>query len=389
MSVVQAVPVALADALGRRRIPGLDALRAIAISLVLFQHLAEGLGPVSGAAWLGVAEMVGGNGGGVELFFVLSGFLITWLLMQEWEAHGRLDLMGFYRRRVSRLMPLFYLYLVIGLLLLWWRQRPIPWGAVVSSVFYVVNYYQAFTGAASHFLSHCWSLAVEEQFYFIWPLALWWLLRRGPGRRGVASALCLLVGAVWLWRWALLAGSDLGPDYLYRALDTRADHLALGALAAVLCRRPRWQARCERWAQHRWLLPALVAACLVSAQLDNQWHAFKYGVGYMLEPLAMAVAIPLVVLSAGRARGLARWMGWAPVVRLGEVSYAAYLFHGMLGYTAAHAVFVHTGSALAALLAGFAVVVGVSNLLFVGFERPVRAWLNRWRPAGRRQPATA
>lgn len=223
----------LGAAIQSRHIQGLDAFRAFAVLFVLLGHGIEGA--TSWSPWVAPLASLG-----VKLFFVLSGLLITRLLLDEIDRHGRIDLLRFYRRRVARLMPAFYLYLTLAIAILLVRGKPVPWDAVGSTVFYVTNYFQAFNGAPTHLVSHCWSLAVEEQFYVIWPLLLTWVMRR---RWRPERVLAISIVAIWAWRLALAGWTDTSDAYLYRALDTRGDELSMGCLLATLTRQPAWRER--------------------------------------------------------------------------------------------------------------------------------------------------
>ena len=314
-----------------------------------------------------------GTGGlGVEVFFVLSGFLITRILLDELQAREQIDYLGFYRRRIARLMPVFFLYLLIGVGGLLLRDRPVPWGAVASAVFYVVNYYQAFTGAAANLVAHCWSLAVEEQFYFIWPLAAGLVFAR---RASLARALLIAVLMVWVWRWGLFI-AGVSVDYLYRALDTRADHLLVGCLVAVLVRQPAWQARIERVAGRAWLAPLLVLALYASAKLDSMSPAYKYGLGFVVEPLMIGLLIPLVMLAARPGAAFSRVLNNALMVEVGRVSYGLYLFHGMVLYSVQRIVVAQTGRFDLAMLVSFAVLLALMSASFRWFEMPMRRWIS-------------
>jgi peptidoglycan/LPS O-acetylase OafA/YrhL len=136
---------ALRSALASPRIGGLDFLRAVSVLLVLVEHALDfrGASPLKKFV-LGTSSL------GVEVFFVLSGFLITWMLAGELQRKRSIDYVGFYRRRIARLMPVFFLYIfvVVGYLSL--QHRPVPWGAVTAAMLYVVNYYQAFSGATAN-----------------------------------------------------------------------------------------------------------------------------------------------------------------------------------------------------------------------------------------------
>jgi peptidoglycan/LPS O-acetylase OafA/YrhL len=356
---------ALLTALQQPRMAGLDALRAIAVLMVIVNHLGpDRIGPV----------MVFDGSVGVEMFFVISGFLITWLLLGEHERHGRIALGAFYQRRVARLLPASLAYLLVGMGLLALRQQPIPWGAVVSTVFYGTNYYQALTGAASHYLSHCWSLAVEEQFYLIWPFLLVGLLQRGHSPR---QALALSIPLVWLLKAVLIFGYGVGEVYLYRALETRMDQLAAGCLLAVLLKTPRWRRRFEGLARRRWPLPVLVVGLVVSMSLLHGTDAVadKQLFGFALETVLIAMMLPLVLIEAAGKGWTARLLNAPALVLIGQISYGMYLYHPFVTHPIHNAVVRLGGSASVGILAALAGLVVVSWASFRWFEQPVRAWL--------------
>lgn len=356
----------LSAALSGSRIPGLDFLRMVAVLLVLADH--------SNAVLWGTS--IGANGAlGVELFFVISGFLITWMLLNEHQGSGHINFKAFYQRRVVRLMPIFYAYVAVCIALLWWRGRPIPWDAVGAGVAYLLNYQQALTGAPTHFLSHCWSLAVEEQFYFIWPLVLAWLLRRSMN---LEHALLLLIGLVWVHRIHLQLTGLASDAYIYRALDTRADHLLVGCLAAVLMRRPEVRDSLTSLnANTPWLAWALALLLLVSGQFHGD-RDYRYLFAYAIEPIAMAMLIPLVILQAQQQTGwIARTMNSRPVVSMGQASYGIYLFHPLLLHPVRNLTERVTGSFSLALITSIGVLSVVAWLSFKHIENPLR---QAWRP---------
>jgi len=353
---------ALEAAFRADRIQGLDFLRALAVSMVMLGHAMEGradlpvpMGPLSGL--------------GVKVFFVLSGFLITRLLQDEIDRHGSIDFFKFYRRRIARLMPVFYLYLAISMTALWVRGKPIPWDAVGAAVFYVVNYYQAFTGAQTNIVSHCWSLAVEEQFYMLWPLLIAALHAR---RKNIATALVAVVLGVWCWRLYLLLYTDTSVDYLYRALDTRADELAVGCLLAVLMRSQVWRDRLFAVTRLAIAGPVLMVLLYASALAGSGNEVFKYGFGFMVEPLIIALLIVITLVACTRQGALARLLNGRLVVHVGQVSYCMYLFHGLIMYSTQRVVEARSGSFWFGLAASFAAVILFSSASFRWFETPLR-----------------
>lgn len=356
---------ALLTALQQPRMAGLDALRAIAVLMVIVNHLGpDRIGPV----------MVFDGSVGVEMFFVISGFLITWLLLGAHERHGRIALGAFYQRRAARLLPASLAYLLVGMGLLAIRAQPIPWGAVVSTLFYGTNYYQALTGAAAHYLSHCWSLAVEEQFYLIWPFLLAGLLQRGHSPRTV---LAVSIPLVWGLKAVLIYGYGVGEVYLYRALETRMDQLAAGCLLAVLLKTPRWRRHFENLARRRWPLPALVVGLVASMSLlhGTDRVADKQLFGFALETVLITAMLPLVLIEAAGSGWAARLLNAPSLVLIGQISYGLYLYHPFVTHPIHNAVVRQTGSSALGILVALAGLIAVSWASFRWFEQPMRSRL--------------
>jgi peptidoglycan/LPS O-acetylase OafA/YrhL len=307
-----ALPANLRAALAERHLPTLDAVRAFAVLLVIFYHHGY---PVPGDL-------------GVLSFFVLSGFLITWLLLHEHEKKGSIGLRRFYIRRVLRLFPAFYLYWLTVTVILVFLDKPILWPQAWSSFFYVSNYYQAIYTHFPSVYSHTWSLAVEEQFYLLWPVVLIWLLRR---RAHLAGVLAAAIVCVWVWRAFLILGLQVHEVWLYEAFDARADHLMVGCLLAVALKQERfpriWTVLCS----HR-LLPAvtlglLVAQVTVSRAMEMD-SASRY-LDFIVQPLLVAALI--VQWMAFAATSTWRWLSWAPLAYLGRISYGVYLHQQCAG----------------------------------------------------------
>jgi peptidoglycan/LPS O-acetylase OafA/YrhL len=209
--------------------PALDGLRAVAIGLVILHHTAALLVP----AWQ--RRFVPGGFLGVDVFLVLSGFLITTLLLERRDREHR-PLLTFYARRGLRLLPAVLLLLMANL------AYSVIYGHVgdaarsfVVVLTYLTNWAELAGISFSPYLTHLWSLAVEEQFYLLWPLVLFSLLRIWRSRRRVAYVLVALVVLTAAWRAALYG---MGDPWLriYIRTDARADALAIGALLAVLPR---------------------------------------------------------------------------------------------------------------------------------------------------------
>lgn len=299
------------------RHPGLDGLRGLAVVAVVLYHVDPNLLP--------------GGFVGVDLFFVLSGYLITSLLLVEHERSGRIAIGEFWQRRVRRLWPLAWLALAaiaVGSLSGVWgadRQRSLPW-EVLSAVTNVSNWYQIDHGGyvqlfvAPSPLRHFWSLAIEEQFYLVWPLALAGLLalRR---RWSVPAALSVLavVSTVLGFRYR-----DL-PDRVYLGTDVRMVALVAGAALAWAWRRHPLRGP-RGVAVRRGVLVAGGFGAVVLVIAAGTIHADDVRLptgGFAIIALA-ATATIAAALSSPSWRLL---LGWRPLLGAGRISYAWYLVH--------------------------------------------------------------
>src|SRR5262245_27412982 len=297
----------LQERLNQKHIPGLDGMRAVAVFLVIFYHF-------------GFLHVPGGNG--VMMFFVLSGFLITWLLLQEQTKHGEVSLKGFYRRRCLRIFPAFETYWILVVILLYFSHKHIPWGHAFSAFFYVSDYYNAALGDPNTAFSHTWSLAIEEQFYLLWPLIF---LRFSHNLSAMTKFLFGLILAVWGYRILLCYLIHMDQGWIYAAFDRRIDHLAVGCLLAVLLKRSAFMSFWRYVCAHP-LLPILTVILLILSIYDGGLVLRRYRdvVGFALEPILIAILlVQLVVLSSA---GMWRWIEWPAIRFLGRISYSLYLY---------------------------------------------------------------
>ena len=285
--------------------PALDGLRGVAILLVLLSHAHV---PLFAGAFFGV-----------DLFFVLSGFLITSLLLIEHRANGRFQYWRFYRRRFFRLMPALALFLAGYCLLapLIWPGLDDVYQDALVSLLYLADYGIAFFDSPNTLL-HMWSLSVEEHFYLIWPPLLALLLRYCRG--AVWRPIALLYLLSWVWRIFWVVQGQQFYEIFFR-FDTRASGLLAGALlAALMVEKPQ----CIDWLRARmpyamWLPLAIVL--LLELAWDNQ--------GAMVWGLTVVELGTVVLLVAAQQRdGLVFQMLNLPIlVRLGTLSYGIYLWH--------------------------------------------------------------
>jgi peptidoglycan/LPS O-acetylase OafA/YrhL len=271
--------------LGHR--PALDGLRGIAILLVMICHL-TGRGLWRASASVGA--------GGVELFFVLSGFLITSLLVEEHDRAGNVALSRFYLRRARRLLPALLVVVAMG------KVMGVAAGInqpVLPPLFYYANW-----APTLGFLPHTWSLSVEEQFYLAWPLLLiasfrW---RNGPLIVAGAGAVASLL--------ARFAHHDAWS--LYRGTDTEAWGLLLGSLLAIVAHRGLPELRLPSWALALLVGPLFALAFVPGFDFGYVW----------VSALAPLLALPLVWSSCCQGA-----FTWSPLRYLGRRSYGLYLWH--------------------------------------------------------------
>jgi peptidoglycan/LPS O-acetylase OafA/YrhL len=305
--------------------PALDGLRALAVILVLLYH--------GGVGWA--------SGGflGVDVFFVLSGFLITWLLVEERFREGRVGIAAFYGRRARRLFPAIVLVLaavaVYGIVaaptgsLESLRDDALATGAYFMNWRLVAadrGYFDTF--AAPSPLNHTWSLAVEEQWYLVWPLILSGLLAIGSGRRRITAAASatfalVLLSAVWA---AVRAVPGTDPSRVYYGTDTRAQELLTGALLALVATRFTGLVPSRR----SWRIGLDAAGVLalawvlwLAATVDSAdtW-LFEGGM------LVLSLAVGLVVVAVQQPGGLLRrGLSAHPLPWIGLLSYGLYLWH--------------------------------------------------------------
>lgn len=349
---------AVAGTAGLGYVPALDGVRALAVLLVMLHHAR-------------VAGFDGGGLVGVETFFVLSGFLITSLLLDEYAAHGRIALGRFYARRALRLLPpLLALVVVVGTYAAAIGERHTT-GSAPSVLLYAANWVQA-TGRPFGMFTHTWSLAVEEQFYLVWPLVLLVMLRRSVAPRTLLTATLGLavvssMARVGLW----LDGS--GVVRVRNGFDTRAAGILLGAALAIACT-AWWRTPGPRLAARAPVLTMVGLVGLVAIGTTRVNVApWGYAWGIVVVELAAVALIAGVVLARDSAS--ARALAVAPLRAIGRISYGLYLWHFPVFLVVRHR---YDLGQPATVLAQFAVSFALAGLSFLCVERPALAWKRRF-----------
>ncbi len=342
--------------------PDIEGLRAVAVLLVLLYHA-------------GLPFLPGGFVG-VDVFFVISGFLITGLLIRELEQHGKVSLSRFYARRAKRLLPATAVVLVATALLTWWTAPVVQWRTfgldITGAALYVVNWVLA--GRAVDYLAedvgvspvqHFWSLAVEEQFYIVWPLLLiiigWWVAKRPGARLRPVMLAGILLVIVPSFVWSLyLTGAN--PGRAFFVSTTRLWELGIGAFVAigsgVWMRVPKPLAVVLGWVG---LVAVLASGFLVTAQ--TAWPGYA-----ALWPTLGSAAVIVAGFTSGTA-GPAVVLAWRPAVWVGGLSYSLYLWHWPL-IVSAEAQWGDLSPVQGLLVAGFSIVPAYLCYRFI--ENPVR-----------------
>lgn len=313
------------------RIPSLDGLRAVSILMVIGMHWINAVTRRrTDADYSGPWSMLLDGDLGVSIFFGISGFLITHLLMRERDRTGTVDLKAFYVRRAFRLWPAFFLYLAVIAAL---HVGGVFWVGIrnlLAAATFTFNYVPR---VGSWWVGHSWSLSVEEQFYLAWPLAVLLLARRSAG--WLAVGLILGVPFVRLAEVLCLPNANFFVTHLPQMVHTRVDSLMFGCAAALFYGHPSFQrvvATCERW--------GVTAAALVYLVVSPE--ALNLCPWFVQAPLAYSVqaaCIALLLLWAVRhADGpVGRFLNGRAMVHLGQVSFSLYLwqqlFFGSLNHT--------------------------------------------------------
>jgi len=305
----------------------------------------------------------------VQIFFVLSGFLITALLIEEHESRGSISFRAFYARRALRLLPALFATLVVTVVYAVASGHD-PVGVAkeaAAAALYGDNWYRAFTHSPNTLLAHTWSLSIEEQFYLVWPVALLVALRRSLRLAfWFASSAAIAVAAWRLYYWD--SGGELAR--VYYGFDTRADGLAIGC-ALALALHLGYASRGARVLQAAFY-PALLA--IIGALIALSWRqSITYQAGLFVFSVAVAIALYNVL---ERRTWLSRALEARPVRALGLISYAVYLWHYPVIMTLAR--YHMHGKAVITLT--LSIVLATTSYYLI--ERPALRLKNRLRRVG-------
>ena len=373
---------------GRRRsryVAALDGLRAVAVLAVIFYHMQMSWAP--------------GGLMGVTVFFVISGYLINGLLVAEHDRTGTISLSQFWLRRVRRIIPA-VLLAIAGTLVLCALLNPALFtkarADLLPSLFFYNNWWQIFhnvsyfeAAAAPSPFTHFWSLAIEEQFYIVWPILLLFLFKRKIPKKGIVAIVVVLAVLSGL-EMALLYSPSADPSRVYYGTDTRAVSLLIGVLLAFIWpstifgnRRVQSKNPAARLAFNIVGVIAL-AGIIAVVVFSNSYTAFPYRGGIVLVSLLSAVLIAVLVVPG---TWMARLLQTYPFVWIGKRSYSMYLWH--------YPIILATASFTTTVqipwwvrLAQLVLIFAVSDLSYRFVEDPIRSgalgkWWRARRAAGR------
>jgi peptidoglycan/LPS O-acetylase OafA/YrhL len=317
--VLYTAPIAAAHSQRRFYQPELDGLRFYAFLGVFICHTL----PFDGAfyrrfhlpvPWLWGAIAKSGAAG-VDLFFALSAFLITSILLREREETGGISLRRFYLRRVLRIWPLYFLLIAVGIVLAHtMAKQSLPWYYVAGYLLFVGNWVHAVFGRPESICSPLWTVSIEEQFYLIWPLLMKMLQRRGMIVAAIVTFLLATICRVGF----MLAGSSGG--FIYYGSVSRCDSLALGILLALFADRLPRLTRSVRW--------LLLAGGLLGWVASSAWLNEQPGpvdIRMVLGRLIVSVAAGAILYACLHSHSKLVRGEW--VVRLGKISYGLYMLH--------------------------------------------------------------
>jgi peptidoglycan/LPS O-acetylase OafA/YrhL len=325
-------------------IPSLGGLRAVSIGLVLLGHLS---GTRHFPAWIHPPAMLANFG--VRVFFVISGFLITTLLLIEWNETAGISLKKFYLQRTLRIFPPFYVYLAVLVLLISLDWATVWRGDLLHAFTYTMNYHHPHSWP----VGHLWSLAVEEQFYLLWPLAV--LLCRPTRAMKLAGAVLVLAPFIRLATWQFIPA--LRPDY-GQQFEAVADALATGCLLAGMYNiTGQWKSY-QRYLRSGWFW-ALPALAISLAWFDHP-RIFLFA-GQTVMNLSIAITLERMVRYPSTPAG--KLLNSQPLRFAGVLSYSLYLWQQLFLNR-------HSTSWVAAFPANLALAFGMALLSYYAVERP-------------------
>ncbi len=355
--------------------PPLDGLRGLAILMVMLFHYGLPLKSTSFPQnFVKVASEFGWSG--VDLFFVLSGFLITGILLDSQKAENYWS--SFYSRRVLRIFPVYYLSLLLVFYVVPLLAPALAQSSAHERIWYFVYLPNWVDGRGRLLTSHYWSLGIEEQFYMVWP----WVVYRSTPKRILRIAIAGSVISLLL-RFTLL-GLHAIPDFILRNTFARMDALLIGAACTCLMRDPACVAFLRRYAAWMWIAPLVTLAVLRETCRPFGNHApGVQGLGLTIIALSYAALLVGVVLTMGSRSILQRFFCSGFLMTFGKYSYGAYVWHNLVRLLVlkAETSILHSGvPALINIPLTIAATLVFSIASYAVVERPFLALKGRFKP---------
>lgn len=306
---------------------------------------------------------------GVDMFFALSGYLITRLLLSEYWENNRIDLLSFYKRRLTRLGPALALMLTVYGIFVWLFAPSAAMNDqgldIALTLFYLTNWVRALHLKEIHELGHTWSLALEEQFYIIWPLILWALCKFTPDRRKLLLSIVSLATISLLLRQCYLI-DNVNIDRIYNGLDTRAENLMWGATLAVAM---SYTVGSSFPNEHRACAQAsiVITFCAIVTMITlTTWNSISY-YRYGISGIALLTCALIFQLSGPGTTIIRKFLELRPLVWLGSISYGVYLWH----YPIYKLLIFYGLNNWMVLAVGFTITLPVAAISYYGMEQPL------------------
>jgi peptidoglycan/LPS O-acetylase OafA/YrhL len=345
------------------RIPSLDGLRALSIFLVMALHTMQRLNMTHHVPLIWYAIFNGDTG--VFIFFVISGYLITSLLLHEQQKRGSINMRSFYFRRAMRILPPIYLYVAVLLLLAWAGRLAVTKIDIFSALFFFRNYA---TTTIMWSLEHFWTLSVEEQFYFIWPCILYFCLRHRSGVAGRMAAAKVAIAVILVSPIIRVVSYRLPYPYLHHSgmFHMRADSLMFGCVVALLQGTPLFERIYSYATKIWWTPPVAIFLCdCMGARFQNYWN---FPIGITVTGIAIAFFLLWCVRNPHSALG--RVLNARPVVHIGVLSYSIYIWQTLFLHHSNGAVFGSTLKLLGTFPYNWFAILFVAELSYYLVEQP-------------------
>lgn len=352
------------------RIPSLDGLRALSIFLVIALHTIQRFNITHHVPLIWYAIFNGDTG--VYIFFVISGYLITSLLLHEQQKRGSISMRSFYFRRAMRILPPIYFYVAVLLVLGWAGRLAVTKIDVFSALFFFHNYAAT---SSMWSLEHFWTLSVEEQFYFIWPCILYFCLRHRPGIAGRMAAAKVAIAVILVSPIIRVVSFRLPVPYLHHSdmFHMRADTLMFGCVVALLQGTPLFE-RAYIFATKIWWAPPAViflSDCL-GARFQNYW---ELPIGITITGIAIAFFLLWCVRNPRSAVG--RVLNARLIMHIGVLSYSIYVWQTLFLHHSNGTVFGPSLKLISTFPGNWIAILIVAEFSYYVIEQPSLRLRNR------------